>query len=232
MKKQAGLALALAVLAGGCGGKGEAEHGQHGGAHEAQAASAHAAMPSNVNLPSQAEIAALFDLWNQTLQTGGPHDMAMLYAEDGVLLPTVSNQPRNNRPEIADYFVHFLELHPRGTINESYIDVLDATTAVHSGIYTFDVTRDGQPAYVVARFSYIYEKYGQKWLIKSHHSSAMPEPVSQRPPALADRLNGRVRMASYEADPHGYDAAHDRESSKGRAHAAPAGGGGGGGGGH
>jgi uncharacterized protein (TIGR02246 family) len=84
--------------------------------------------------------------------------MAMLYAEDGVLLPTVSNEARSNRPEITDYFVHFQEKQPRGTINEQYIDVRDENTAVNSGIYTFDLAKDGTPTFVVARYSYLYEK--------------------------------------------------------------------------
>lgn len=134
--------------------------------------------------PTKKEIAALFDDWNDTLRNGGPHDMALLYAEDGVLLPTVSNQVRTNRVEIADYFEHFLALHPRGVINEQHIDVLDSNTAVNSGVYTFDMVKEGQPTFVVARYSFLYEKVGGKWLIKSHHSSAMPEAITARPPAL------------------------------------------------
>jgi hypothetical protein len=66
---------------------------------------------------SEAEIAALFDRWNATPQNGGPPDMALLSAEDRVLSPTVSNTPRTNRVEIAEYFEHFLQLQPRDTIN-------------------------------------------------------------------------------------------------------------------
>jgi uncharacterized protein (TIGR02246 family) len=138
--------------------------------------------------PTRKEIAGLFDDWNNTLRTGGPHDVALLYAEDGVLLPTVSNDVRSNRVEIADYFEHFLALHPRGVINEQHIDVLDANTAVNSGVYTFDLIKEGQPTFVVARYSFLYEKIGGKWLIKSHHSSAMPEAVTARPSALVAEL--------------------------------------------
>ena len=53
---------------------------------------------------SQQEIASLFDKWNQELQTRGPKQVGALYAEDGILLPTVSNQVRHNPEEIADYF--------------------------------------------------------------------------------------------------------------------------------
>jgi uncharacterized protein (TIGR02246 family) len=164
-----------------------------GAAHAGEADSHHGA--AHVGLPTDQEIAALFDRWNATLQNGGPHDMALLYAEDGVLLPTVSNVPRTNRVEIGEYFEHFLQLSPRGMINERYIAILDENSAIDSGIYTFDILRDGVPSYVVARYSFVYERVDGRWKIKSHHSSAMPEPVSARPP--------RLEVASVDAGGHG-----------------------------
>jgi uncharacterized protein (TIGR02246 family) len=148
------------------------------------------------DLPSKADIAALFEEWNVTLQTGSPHDMAALYAEDGVLLPTVSNDVRSNRMEIAEYFEHFQRLRPRGTINEQHIDVLDRNTAVNSGIYTFDIVREGRADFVVARYSFVYEKINGKWRIVSHHSSAMPQAVDERPLALSAVLGNAASPAS------------------------------------
>lgn len=178
--------------------------------------------------PTKKEIAALFDDWNDTLRTGGPHDMALLYAEDGVLLPTVSNEVRTNRVEIADYFEHFLALHPRGVINEQHIDVLDANTAVNSGVYTFDVVKEGQPTFVVARYSFLYEKIGGKWLIKSHHSSAMPEAMTARPAALVASADEGTMVAEITPAAAG---GHDELKPTSDSHA-PAGGGHGAGGGH
>jgi uncharacterized protein (TIGR02246 family) len=185
------IALAAALFAAACGA--QASGGGHGDAPSED----HAVVVTVAQKPSREEIAALFDIWNETLQTGGPHDMALLYAEDGVLLPTASNDVRTNRVEIADYFAHFLELHPRGVINEQYIDILDPNTAVSSGVYTFDVIKRREPTYVVARYSFIYEKIGGKWLIKSHHSSAMPEAIAQRPTTLVQKfaLHGAIEDA-------------------------------------
>ncbi|MBU6372577.1 MAG: SgcJ/EcaC family oxidoreductase [Alphaproteobacteria bacterium] len=213
----AAAAAALPLLA--CGGDhGEAKHG--GGNAKGEA---HAPVPSQHGLPSKAEIAALFDEWNATLQTGGPHDMALLYAEDGVLLPTVSNDVRSNRAEIADYFEHFLKLKPRGVINEQHIDVLDWNTAVNSGVYTFDMVKDGQPTFVVARYNFIYERVGAKWLIKSHHSSAMPEAVTERPPTLAQVLGEPTPRAGYTPASYAPDAGHgEAAADHGETHAEPA----------
>jgi uncharacterized protein (TIGR02246 family) len=194
------VAASLAVLALALAGCGKSHETPHAAApHGAE--KAHAVVVSMNTMPTEREIAALFDQWNDTLRVGGPHDMALLYAEDGVLLPTVSNDVRSNRVEIADYFEHFLALHPRGTINEQHIAVLDANTAVNSGVYTFDVVKEGQPSFVVARYSYLYEKIGGKWLIKSHHSSAMPEAVATRPPALAQTLAAAEPVAAPAAAP-------------------------------
>lgn len=173
-----------------------------------QPEAAHASVAHASPAPSvgEAEIAALFDRWNATLQNGGPHDMALLYAEDGVLLPTVSNTPRTNRVEIAEYFEHFLQLQPRGTINERYIQILDENTAIDAGVYTFDILRNGEPTYVVARYTFVYERIDGRWKIVSHHSSAMPEPVSARPP--------RLQQAAHNAGGHGEDPAPSEDHAE------------------
>jgi uncharacterized protein (TIGR02246 family) len=90
----------------------------------------------------------------------------------------VSNRVRTTRAEIVDYFQHFLALQPRGTINQSFIRVMGPDLALHSGVYTFDVVRDGTPEQVTARFDYLYRRINGRWLIANHHSSKMPEPVT------------------------------------------------------
>ena len=116
-------------------------------------------------------ITALFDEWNDALQTGDPKQVASLYATDAILLPTVSNKVRHNHDEIEDYFVHFLAKGPQGKIDESNIRIFDEI-AINSGVYTFTF-KDGVS--VQARFTYVYRWNGQGWIIIEHHSSAMPE---------------------------------------------------------
>ena len=126
--------------------------------------------------PSQAFVAKQFDIWNAALQTGSPDKVAALYcAPGGVLIPTVSNIVRTNHSEIADYFEHFLQLKPVGQIDKAYIRILGANTAVNSGLYTFHVVKDGKPAVVHARYTFVYQKEHGKWCIMEQHSSAMPE---------------------------------------------------------
>ena len=122
------------------------------------------------------EISSQFDKWNAALETGNPETVADLYAKDGILLPTVSNKVRTDHAGIADYFHHFLELKPKGTLNEVHITCF-GNVAINEGIYTFDVVRDGKPDKVQARYSFVYAKERGDWKIISHHSSKMPEPV-------------------------------------------------------
>jgi len=125
--------------------------------------------------PSQQEIAGLFDKWNTALK-GDPQGVAALYAEDAVLLPTLSPVVRTNREQIKDYFTKdFLPKKPTGTITESHIRIVDKDTASHSGNYTFTITdKTGARTKVPARFTYVYEKIRGAWLITEHHSSVAP----------------------------------------------------------
>jgi uncharacterized protein (TIGR02246 family) len=120
---------------------------------------------------TEKEIAALFDRWNASLQTGNPKKVVANYARKSILLPTVSNKPRLTPEEKEDYFAHFLENKPIGKIDSRHIEV-DCNTAIDAGLYTFTF-KDGTQ--VKARYTYTYKWQGKQWLITSHHSSAMPE---------------------------------------------------------
>jgi uncharacterized protein (TIGR02246 family) len=121
---------------------------------------------------NEREIAALFDRWNRSLQTGDPHEVVANYDERSILLPTVSNKPRLTEAEKEDYFHHFLENKPVGTIDSRVIQI-GCNTAFDAGLYTFRFGTTG--AQVKARYTYTYKWNGRDWLITSHHSSAMPE---------------------------------------------------------
>ena len=138
----------------------------------AVAGQAQGARSESCRSTSEAEIAALFDRWNRSLQTGEPPKVVANYAEHSVLLPTVSNKPRLTPAEKADYFEHFLENHPSGKIDRRWIE-LGCNVALDTGLYTFTFAKTG--AVVHARYTYTYRWDGKQWLITSHHSSALPE---------------------------------------------------------
>ena len=121
---------------------------------------------------NDADVLGLFDQWNTALSTLNPDTVTALYADNAVLLPTVSNQVRHNHEEIRDYFVGFLRKSPQGVVDEFNVNILSDTHATNSGVYTFTF---GDGSKVSARFSYLYVASDDGWKILQHHSSAMPE---------------------------------------------------------
>ena len=121
---------------------------------------------------NDADVLGLFDQWNTALSTLNPDTVTALYADNAVLLPTVSNQVRHNHEEIRDYFVGFLQKSPQGVVDEFNVNILSDTHVTNSGIYTFTF---GDGSKVSARFSFLYVASNDGWKILQHHSSAMPE---------------------------------------------------------
>lgn len=121
---------------------------------------------------SEREIAALFDRWNASLQTGDPRRVADNYAEPSLLLPTLTYAARTTREEKEAYFTTFLQNGPSGEINEPRMIELGCNRAFDAGVYTFRFSRTG--AVVKARYTYTYRWTGKDWLITSHHSSVVP----------------------------------------------------------
>ena len=120
---------------------------------------------------TEPQVVALFDRWNDSLRTLDADKVTANYADDGVLLPTVSNQPRTTPAEIREYFVKFLKSGPQGKVDKRVIK-LGCNVAHDVGTYTFTF-KDGQT--VRARYTFVYEWEEGQWLIAHHHSSAMPE---------------------------------------------------------
>ncbi|WP_019699922.1 SgcJ/EcaC family oxidoreductase [Paracidovorax oryzae] len=125
---------------------------------------------------TEQQVAALFDRWNASLRTLDAGKVVANYAPDGVLLATVSNQPRTTTAQIHDYFVKFLKGHPQGRIDSRTVRI-GCNVAQDVGTYTFTF-QDGKEVH--ARYTYVYEFTGGDWKIAHHHSSAMPEAVAAR----------------------------------------------------
>lgn len=121
----------------------------------------------------KAQVASLFDRWNSSLQTGDPAKVATNYAPHAVLLPTLSNQVRHTDAQRQDYFEHFLAKQPIGHIDHRTI-FIGCQSAIDTGTYTFTFADQSQ---VAARYTFTYVWQDGHWLISSHHSSAMPEPI-------------------------------------------------------
>ena len=83
--------------------------------------------------------------------------------------------PRLTRQARVDYFTSFLQNKPQGRIDSRQIHIA-CNTAIDAGIYTFTF---GDGRQVQARYTFTYGWDGKRWLITSHHSSALPETAAK-----------------------------------------------------
>ncbi|WP_442107917.1 DUF4440 domain-containing protein [Pseudomonas sp. NUPR-001] len=126
---------------------------------------------SNCALISEAQVLELFNQWNASLHSGEPQQVAALYRDDAILLPTLSSEPRLNTASRVDYFTGFLSKQPSGELDTHHV-TLGCNMASLSGLYTFTFAQTGEQ--VPARYSFTYRLDGERWLIDSHHSSLLP----------------------------------------------------------
>jgi len=101
-----------------------------------------------------------------------------MYAENAILLPTLSDQIRIGRPEIQQYFIKFLGKDSlNGTVTKLYIQIADDTgIASGQGVFKYRTTgkKNAEWVEVDFRFSFVFQKGIQGWQILNHHSSLVP----------------------------------------------------------
>ena len=124
-------------------------------------------------------VEAQFKRFTDAWATGDAKKVTELFADDAVLLATVSNTFRTTPGQITDYFNYFLRNKPVARIDESVIR-LGCDAAARFGNWTIDLTdpNTGAKSTVSARFTFIYRFEDGDWMIDHLHSSQMPEPVS------------------------------------------------------
>jgi uncharacterized protein (TIGR02246 family) len=126
-----------------------------------------------------AAVEAQFAKFNDAWATKDPAKVTALFADDAVLLATVSNKPRLNHAEINDYFVGFLKNNPVGTIDTSNVRLgCNMATRLGTWTVTFTDAATGAKTPVKARYSFIYAYDKGQWKIAHLHSSGMPEKIS------------------------------------------------------
>ena len=123
------------------------------------------------------EISKLLDIWNRAVLSGDPGNVLECYADDAVLLPTLSSRVRHSRDEILDYIKHFLSGKPEGKVIEQNIRIY-GDLAVNSGLYNFSMQTEGKK--LSARFTFVYRKCDDAWLIVEHHPSIQPDRFPSR----------------------------------------------------
>jgi len=144
-------------------------------------------MPEGIDIATpikKEEVQNLFHLWNDALATGDSSLVAARYASNGVLLPTVSDIPRDNNAKIVNYFDAFLQKQPQGEILESFVTI-GTNWCQDVGIYEFTLGATGDK--VKARYSFVYVYEDGQWKIAHHHSSQMPEAIPAAPAPITEK---------------------------------------------
>ena len=150
--------------------------------------------PSSI---SESEVQGLFGLWNDALATLDSDKVAKRYANNALLLPTVSDSPRNSYDSIKDYFDTFLTKKPQGEILESFVQIGDCGKwAQDNGIYEFTMGATGDK--VKGRYTFVYTKADgdDEWKIAHHHSSQMPEEIM--PKTAGEYVNAEETRALFD----------------------------------
>ena len=113
--------------------------------------------------------------WAEAVESRFPENVLRLYHPNGSLWGTLSPVIRHGHPAIFEYFVKFLQWEDlKCEFTEGIIRVHD-DFAFYSGTYVFTWKASGKTVNVPARFSFVYKKENDQWLIMEHHSSLFPD---------------------------------------------------------
>ena len=125
-------------------------------------------------MDSPHEITRQIEVWLATVRAEDVDKLLTFYAPDAILLPTFSSALRHTPEERREYFERFLGSRPRGRVVEQNPRRY-GSVAINSGLYTFTVTDPQGDREIAARFTFVYHRVGDRWLIVEHHSSVLPD---------------------------------------------------------
>ena len=111
--------------------------------------------------------AAAIDRWNAAYNANDLDALVKAYAPDAILQGTSEPQINVGTADLRKYFRNLPKGGSSNTIHERRMFVINDTTVLGIGTYSF---KSGP-----ARFSFLVVKRGNDWLIQHHHSSSIPK---------------------------------------------------------
>jgi uncharacterized protein (TIGR02246 family) len=129
---------------------------------------------------SQTVVEKTYQSWCDTIAIakGNPAPVVKFYAPHAILLPTLSSKILvNNHGEFNEYFKSFTSnKNIQCKTDKVMMQMLGDNFALLNGLYTFTFNdKNDQLVTLPARFTFVYKKYGNEWLIVSQHSSLLPK---------------------------------------------------------
>jgi uncharacterized protein (TIGR02246 family) len=119
---------------------------------------------------------AVVERWAAAFNANDADAVVKLYANDAVVLGTVSPVISEGGAAIQNYFKALPGSGNKVEIGDHRTIVLAPDAVLVTGFYQFNPVRDGKPTPSPARFTIVVVKRGNEWLITPHHSSRRPEP--------------------------------------------------------
>jgi uncharacterized protein (TIGR02246 family) len=122
------------------------------------------------------EVADAAMAWVEAYNSRDEARITALYAPDALFWGTRSSTIASRPEQVARYFQESVR-NPklRVRIDDRHIRV-HSHVGVCAGTYTVTDVKDGKEVATPGRFTFVFEKRGERWLIVHHHSSRMPAP--------------------------------------------------------
>jgi uncharacterized protein (TIGR02246 family) len=112
--------------------------------------------------------------WISAFNRKNATEIVALYAKDAVFFGTSSPVLRDKPELVWDYFKGIANLGDATiSVGEHRVQVF-GNVAVNTGFYTRSSVQDGKTVQNPARFTFVYQLRNGKWMIVTHHSSALP----------------------------------------------------------
>jgi hypothetical protein len=124
-------------------------------------------VPVTAMAGSEEDGAAAIDRWVAAYNANDLDALMKVYAPDAILQGTSEPQINVGTADLRKYFRNLPKGGSSNSIQERRMFVINDSTVLGVGIYTFK----GGPA----RFSFLVVKRGNDWLIQHHHSSSIPK---------------------------------------------------------
>ncbi len=121
-------------------------------------------------------VRAAYNAWTVAIASKKPEAVVKLYEPNARLLSTLDAAPLDTQASRLAYFAQLMrrdELQIKTT--EENIVLLDANTALDSGIHAYSYKTANKTVNVIVRYSFVFEKRQTGWMIAHHHSSMLPQ---------------------------------------------------------
>lgn len=134
-------------------------------------------MTKNNSKVALTSVEQLYYDWIEQVEksTGDPEGVLSLYADNAVLLPTLSPKILSDKTMLRNYFRSFLALEDTKVTTVRLISKNHGDVAMNAGLYTFTFKKDGKTQTVDGRFDFWYKKVNGEWKIIFHQSSILPK---------------------------------------------------------